>query len=189
VSEAIVEVWEKLERIENSPILWPSFIVEKLDLMTKQQYINSVKQVCEDIKHLLARTAIPHMEEVVWTVMDVSEILTIVQLPLKYDPGRIRRVAQVRGLLQQEIKNQKYVEAMNKYYSDNAKELQEKYGVTPHLITDDPATHTSDFELEEIQVQHRWWHLRREKNCRRCNPRAKDEEMDVVARFDEKGQE
>ena len=171
VYEAIVEVWEKLELIENSPILWHPDIFKKMDPMIRRQSINRVKRVCADIKHLLARTAIPHTEEVVWAVMDVSEILTIVQLPLKYDPGRIRRVAQVRQLLQQEIENQQYVEAMNKYFGTSARELEEKYGVKSHLVTEDHTTHASD-ETGLETIKHCWWHLRREEKCRHCHPKT-----------------
>lgn len=187
VAEAVVEVWEKLERLENSPVLWSPKILSHMSLVEGKAYVDEADDICSEIKHILARTPIPHIEEVVWAVMEIGEILSIIQLPMKYDPARLRRIAEVRELLQQEIENQEYVEAIKKYYGESAKKLKKKYGVTPHVATEDPATHGSDFRLEEIQVRHHWWHLRREKNCRRCHPKAQDENTEIVARFDQKG--
>jgi hypothetical protein len=184
VAEAVVEVWEKLERLENSPVLWNPKILSQMPLIERKSYIDEANDICDEIKHILA---IPHIEEVVWAAMEIREILSILQLPMKYDPKRLRRIAEVRELLQQSIENQEYVKAINKYYGDSTKELQEKYGVTPHLVTKDPATHESDVHLEEIPVRHRLWHLRRTKNCRRCNPKVEDENIEISARYDQKG--
>lgn len=134
-------------------------------------------------------------EEIVWTAQSVTlpdefEIIEMTRKIRNHELGNTpyATVNDLLTRLEGQIRCGAYKKVRRKRRRVLINELartKREYGVSPHLITEDPATHIADTPRFE-PIEHRWWHLQREETCRFCHPKTGIDGTTVVARSKKK---